>query len=344
MPEGSYPAYEIEEGPGISPRLDAPIQLEVRGTTSQETALPEGYNGRIHQMLLWSKHTTHKNSAAAKLRSVGRTVEAEKLEKCHTVFTVAQCSKCRKVQKFPNRCDLFYCAECQPRLSSDRRRAVEWWTKEISQPKHVVLTLKNTPELTSGHVRELIKWFGSLRRRKFARFWLGGFYRIEVTHEQHDWHLHLHALINAHWIDAIDLSRVWQEVTRGFGRIVKVKDCRQKTYLNEVTKYVVTGGQIAAWDAADIATFIDAFDGVRTFGVFGDLYGKRTAFAEWFKAIRDARPGCPCGCNELHYFTEAQFLEKDFVAVGNTETIPPPKLPDLNITFGFEKRIEFGPR
>jgi hypothetical protein len=336
--------YEVDEQPPQIPRLDATIQLENRGTTSQESAQQKGYNGRIHQMLLWSQQTTHKNSAAAKLRSIGRITEAEKLERCHTIYTVAQCSKCQKVQKFPNRCDLFYCAECQPRLSADRRKAVEWWTKTIAQPKHVVLTLKNTPDLTRGHKNELLKWFNNLRRRKFARNWLGGFYRIEVTNEGRGWHLHLHALINAHWIDEIELSLQWQDVTNGFGRIVRVRDCRQRSYLEEVTKYAVKGAQLAAWLPDQIATFIDAFDGAKTFGVFGDLYGKRTEFAEWFKAVRDARPGCPCGCNELHYFTEAQFLEKDFVATGNVESIPPPKAPDTNLTFGFETTPPFGPR
>lgn len=336
--------YEVDEAPPVPPRFDSPIQLENRGTTSQANTPQVALSGRIHQMLLWSKQTVHKNSTAAKLRSIGRTVEAEKLERCHTIFTVAQCSKCAAVQKFPNRCDLFFCAECQPRLSSDRRKAVEWWTKEIAQPKHVVLTLKNTPDLTRGHKDELLKWFNNLRRRKFARNWLGGFYRIEVTNEGRGWHLHLHALINAHWIDEIELSLQWQEVTNGFGRIVRVKDCRQVNYLEEVTKYAVKGAQLAAWTPEQIATFIDAFDGAKTFGVFGDLYGKRTQFAEWFKMIRDQKPACKCGCNEMHYFTEAQFLEKDFVATSNVEAIPPPPVPDIHLEFNFVKAPDFGPR
>src|SRR5437016_13491224 len=83
--------YEVDEAPPIPPRFDLPLQLENRGTTTQESAQQKGYSGQIHQMLLWSKLTVHKNSTAAKLRSIGRTLEAEKLERCHTVFTVAQC-------------------------------------------------------------------------------------------------------------------------------------------------------------------------------------------------------------------------------------------------------------
>jgi hypothetical protein len=141
----------------------------------------------------------------------------------------------------------------------------------------------------------------------------------------------------------MQLSEKWQHVTNGLGRIVHVSDARQKNYLAEVTKYAVKGVQLAAWSPEQIATFLDAFDGVRTFGVFGSLYAIRTQFAEWFKSIRDAKPPCKCGCSEAHYFTEAQFLEKDFVAVGNVETIPPPTIPHPEFS-NFLPNVNFGPR
>lgn len=336
--------YEVDESPLVPPRLDAPVELESRGTTSQAQTLQNAEEAALHQFLLWSTRTVHKNSTAAKLRSVGRDVEAEKLEKCHTIYTVAQCRGCGQVQKFPNRCDLFYCAECQPRLSNDRRRAVEWWTREVRNPWHVVLTLKNTPDLCRGHKTELLKWFNNLRRRKFARCWLGGFYRIEVTNEGRGWHLHLHALVDARYINEPELSEQWQSVTNGFGRIVRARRCWNNRYLAEVTKYAVKGSMLAAWSPEQIVTFIDAFDGAKTFGVFGSLYGKRTEFAEWFRQVRDSKPPCKCGCTDMHYFTEAQFIEKDFVATSNVESIPPPKPPDNNLTFGFAEAPQFGPR
>ena len=315
--------FRPNEGPEHPPRFDAPVKLEKRGTTSQ-----------LHQSLLWSKCTIHKNTIAAKLRSIARISDALTLEDCHTQYTFAVCNGCNHVQKFPNRCDNFFCPECQPRLSQDRKKAVEWWTREIHQPKHVVLTVKNTKDLTKQHVREFRSWFSKLRRTKFARFWQGGFYSIEVTNEGNDWHLHLHALINAHWIDAVELSRLWMKITNGFGRIVKVKDARGQNYLAEVTKYCVKGVQLAAWSPQQIATFIDAFRGIRTFGVFGELYGMRTKFREWWKQVRGARPKCSCGCCDARYFSEAEWLQLDFVPVNESASIPPPK-PELTPDFSF---------
>lgn len=317
---------ELDETPSDVPRFDElPVQLETRGTTQQQTRGRDLSNLKPKQGYLWAGQTIHKNTVAAKLREAQRPDVATKLEKCHTQFTVGQCNACRKVQKFPNRCDQFFCPECQPRLANDRQRAVEWWTREINQPKHVVLTVQNLPFITKDHVREFKKWFKNLRRSKFTRNWQGGFYSVEVTNEGRGWHLHLHALIDAHWIDAIGLSVAWNKANNGLGRIVKVKDGRETAYLKEVVKYAVKGNQLAAWSKELITEFLDAFTGVRTFGVFGSLYGKRTQFAEWFKAIRDAKPRCTCGACDMLYFSEAEFLEKDFVPDAQTASIPPPQ-------------------
>lgn len=314
--------YLPEESAPNPPRFDSPVKLENRGTTSQ-----------IHQQLLWSKATIHKNSTAAKLREAGRTAEARNLELCHTEYTVAVCTACGTANKFPNRCDLFYCAECQPRLSADRKKAVEWWTREIHQPKHVVLTVKNVVHLDKAHVQEFRSWLTKLRRSAFASNWLGGFYTLEVTNEGNGWHLHAHLLVDAKWIDAIELSAKWAKITGNFGRIVKVKDARGKDYLAEVTKYVVKGVQLAAWTKEDICTFVDAFEGVRTFGVFGSLYGKRTKFREWWKVVRGSKPLCACGCCTANYFSESQFLEWDLLPNRAVQPIPPPTIPVNQLSF-----------
>ena len=273
---------------------------------------------------LWKAATIHKFSVAAKLREAGMVKEAEKLEDCHSRLVYAECPDCRRVQIFRNRCDLFYCPECQPKLAKRRAASVAWWTVEVSQPKHVVLTVRHVGRLQRGHVDELRRWFTRLRHRKFARNWRGGFYSVEVTNEGRGWHLHLHILVDARWIDAGELARQWSLVTHEFGRIVKVKDCRKADYLAEVTKYAVKGSDLAKWPAEQICEFIKSFNGVRAFSVFGSLYGKRTEFAEWLKSIRDHKPKCDCGCENLRYFSEAEWLEHDFKPTVNSPDRPAP--------------------
>jgi hypothetical protein len=300
------------------------IPLEMRGTTPQKT-----YNLHLkkpgpRQLEIWKTQTIHKNTVASKLREVGMSALAAKLENCHSYYTFVVCSECGATRKFPNRCDLFCCPECAHHLQRHRELQVRWWTWMIDQPKHVVLTIKNIWDLTPGHVDELRKMFTQLRRRKFAKNWIGGFYRIECTNDGHGWHLHIHALVEAAWIDVNTLKEQWLSVTRGFGYIVKVRDCRQHDYLHEVTKYVAKGNQLAAWQPAELATFIRAFTGKRTFGVFGSLYSARTKFAEFIASLKEAKPKCDCGSCTVKYYDEAQFLALSFSPKVETKPRPPP--------------------
>lgn len=309
IPPKAESCEEFSEPPGELQRFDVPdsLQLETRGITSQKPDRIFKAKSPQSQPEFWRSATVFKNSVAAKLRQAGETERADLLERCHTEFTIAECQSCGKAKAFPNRCDRFYCPECQPRLAWDRQRGIEWWCLEVSQPKHVVLTVRNIADLTAGHVLELKKWWQRLRRRKFARSWQGGLYNIEVTNEKRGWHLHLHALVDARFIDEAQLSREWAKVTSKLGYIVKVKDARGKKYLHEVAKYVVKPAQIAKWTPAQIVTFIHAFEGVRTFGVFGSLYGKRTEYSEWIAQIRDCKPTCKCGSCDIRYYTESEW-------------------------------------
>ncbi len=246
------------------------------------------------------------------------------LDNCHTEWTVQICNDCTKTRRFPNRCDLSFCPECQPRLSSERKKAVEWWTKLVSQPKHVVLTLKNTRNITTGHITELKRWFGKLRRRRFARNWRGGFWSVEITNEGAGWHLHLHALVDSDWIDGGELARQWSDVTGRIGRIVKVKDAREKNYLAEVTKYAVKGSQLAQWSPLDIESFVLAFSRQKTFGVFGGLFAARTKFSEWIAALQSKKPKCECGSNNVRYMDECDFLAQQPHKKSPASPRPPP--------------------
>jgi hypothetical protein len=317
--------WNLDEAPGGRFDEARPIQLETRGITQDPPSLTERNRLPHLQPEFWSAATIHKNTVAAKLRQAGQLTRAEDLEFCHSTFTVGLCMDCGSHRAFPNRCDRFYCPECQPRLAYERKRSVEWWTHEVHQPKHVVLTVRNVWDLTKGHVQELKKWFTNLRNRKFARNWRGGFYSLEITNEGKGWHLHIHALVDAKWIDAPELARQWNSVTNNSGNIVKVKDCRQSDYLAEVTKYAVKGSQLSAWTPDQIVTLIEALDGVRCFGVFGSLYGKRTEFQEWLESIRDQKPRCPCGSCNVKYFTEHDFAMLDLQPNDtHTKTRPPP--------------------
>ena len=309
-----------------TPQAAAPLELETTGITRDA---PEG---RLRESELWKAATIHKLSVVAKLREQGEHLDADTLEDCHSRVLYAQCQGCRTVRLFRNRCDNFFCPECQPSMARRRAESVRWWTKQVAQPKHVVLTVRNVPDLTKGHVIELKKWFSRLRQRKFCANWKGGFYSVECTNEGKGWHLHLHILVDARWVDASNLARQWADVTNGAGYIVKVKDCRGEAYLKEVTKYACKGSDLAAWRPDEIVSFVAAFRGTRTFGVFGSLYGKRTQWKEWLDSLKDGLTKCPCGSNHTRYYNQQEWDAEGCKAGAPLLSRPPPE--DCQAEFG----------
>lgn len=59
---------------------------------------------------------------------------------------------------------------------------------------------------------------------------------------------------------------------------------------------------MARWSGAQIAEFLAAFDGVRAFGVFGNLFAKRAAWTKFKEAMFYGKPQCECGCEEFRYY------------------------------------------
>ena len=305
---------------------DQSTQLEYRGITQEKSSKPSPPAAKHRQAELWRSATVHKNTVAAKLRAVGMVVEADKLELCHSYDTISRCNACGRVTRYPNRCDLFFCPECAPHLSHERHRQVEWWCREVLHPKHLVLTTTNTPTLTPKHIQDFRRAWTNLRKRKRYRSWRGGFYCLEVTQEGRGWHLHLHSLVDSPYIDPGQLARDWAKCTKGRGNIVKVKSCRSEEYLSKVMGYIVKGSALAKWQPEQIAEFVRALSGTRTFGVFGELYGKRTEFAEFIAALKAGHKHCDCGSSSFHYFTEFEWWTFN-EAQGNPSTPRPPPVP-----------------
>jgi Replication protein len=326
------------------------LQLETRGLTSHPNPLEvrrdapdmpqKDAGGRgSSQFAFWAANSAHKFSMAAKLREVGDEERAKVLEDCHSRKTFAECRDCQKSQVFLNRCDQNFCPECQPRLARDRAQGIEWWIKEIGQPKHVVLTARNSHQITRKRLVHLKSALTKLRRRKEFRNWKGGLWSMETTNEGRGWHVHFHLLIDVKWIDARRLAAIWAELIGQEFAIVKVKDARQGDYLREVTKYVAKGSELAKWSGTDLKSFLDALKGLRTFGVFGSLYGKRTEWREWLNSLSAKGMTCPCGGVSFTFYDENEFHASGCSPSPEPSPRPPPSAQlDMTLNYRAEAR------
>ena len=88
---------------------------------------------------------------------------------------------------------------------------------------------------------------------------------------------------------------------------------------------MIHGSQIAAWKPESIATFVRAFTGKRTFGVFGNLFGARTEFAEWIASLKMAKPRCDCGSCNVSYQSEESWIIADSHHLPVVAARPPPQ-------------------
>jgi hypothetical protein len=272
---------------------------------------------------MWEREIVFQQSILAKLRAVGKVALAGKMQECHTIETFKRCNGCRKLTKFFNRCELFFCPICAPRLSRERKQAVEWWTKQVNQPKHLVLTVRNTSDLTKEYVQFLKAQLSKLRRSKCFRSVAGGFYSMEVTNEGRGWHVHFHILLDSPWLCMPDVSETWAKLIGQDFAICKIKDCRSGDYLREVTKYAVKGSELAGWSGLTVATFIESFTGVRFFGVFGSLYAKRTEWREWIEALTEIKPQCACGCDSWRLYSPDELTYEEEIKSGRHDMPPP---------------------
>lgn len=302
-------------GPARGNPVDS-IRLETTGVT-QHFQHPELFNRQL----------LYKSSVAAKLQEAGCHDLAEILHNCHSHQSWAECTGCRKLRTFWNRCDNFFCPACQPRLARERAESIEFWTHLIKQPKHVVLTWRNTEQITFGLIKARKAQLTRLRKSKLFRAVRGGTWSLEFTLESRGWHGHFHLCLDADYIDKSALAVKWGKLVGQDFAIVHISDCRGKDYLREVTKYAVKGSELARWSGLDIAAFINAIQGQRLFGVFGSLYGKRTEWRKWLDSICASKRACECGCEMWRIYSatewEAHLLELELKAgrAGN----PPPK-------------------
>jgi hypothetical protein len=267
---------------------------------------------------------------AAKLESVGRDTLAGKLRNCHQDKSWRVCTGCGDRKPFYNRCDIFWCPQCSPRLAQRRLESLMWFVERMRQPKHIVLTIRNISNLTENFLRDAQRSLSRLRRTKLFRICRGGFWAMEITNKGRGWHVHFHLLADVPWLPVRDLSEAWKKANRQDSGVVWI-ECANKGGLRKnlpryVTKYTSKGFSLHEWEASELAQFVNSIGKVRTFGVFGNLCGERSKHREWLKAIRGRRRPCECGCTTFKFYSAHELEWADQFTGWNREcpVIGPP--------------------
>jgi len=181
------------------------------------------------------------------------------------------CKNCGQWQTLPYRCNIKWCPRCAQRLARKRKNLIQLWAEKITQPKHLVLTHRNFPVLTRKKIREHTRHLAKMRRAKCFAKVKGGCCSTEITNEGRGWHVHAHLLLDVRWLEMAEVSKKWGKLCGQEFAIVKVMDVREKSYLQEICKYVVEGSELAKWPAEHINEFVQAVRGCRMFTSFGTM-------------------------------------------------------------------------
>jgi hypothetical protein len=303
------------------------LLLEERGVTSQ-TDFAAVERERWNQGM----------QLAAYLKSGGLLEEAEAFGSCHSRETISICGSCRKVVKFWNRCDIFFCPQCAPRLAKKRLEGLMWFVEKMCQPKHMVLTMKNVDALTSGYVADAKKKLARFRRKKIFAGARSGLWAMEITNKEKGWHLHFHLVVDIPWIDVRELSREWSSTCGDGSKIVWIEDARRGTLRQNlpryVTKYAGKGFRPQDWSAEKFCEFVSAVKGGRTFGVFGELLGVRKEWRGWLKLALAERTKCECGCDKKFFKSPLEYQWQQLINEGGGSR--PPPMPESTCEAQFE--------
>jgi hypothetical protein len=246
----------------------------------------------------------NKLNIESKLRPLLDSAQFANFERCGQEKIIRTCKCCGRRESFTYRCSIKWCPMCNWRITDQRRIKIRAWLKFVTQPKHLVLTQRNFPVLTRRKIRAFVAALAKLRRNKIFADVDGGCASVEITNDGNGWHLHAHLLLNARWLDMKRLSIVWGHlVGQEFG-IVKIKDCRDAEFLQEVSKYVVKGSTMAAWPAEWINEFVRAIKGLRFFFAFGSLFKLRDQIREILDKQKSSPVMCECGSDEFMFKSE----------------------------------------
>lgn len=228
--------------------------------------------------------------------------------RCGVEKLYRRCENCGTETEFLYRCSLKWCPRCQWWITEKRKRILQLWTCKVFQPKHLVLTQRNFPILTRARLREHTRALAKMRRSKCFKSVQGGCVTVEITNEERGWHVHSHWLIDVRWLDMEQVSTTWAKlVGQGFS-IVKIKDCRGKSYLQEVSKYVCDGSEIAKWAPELILEFVTAVRGRRFFFPFGSLFHAGPAIRAELRAGENHGATCECGCSNFVFKDETDIV------------------------------------
>jgi len=204
----------------------------------------------------------------------------------HHKYIEIICEYCGKSHNVPVYCGNRFCPVCSYSRQHRVRERIKFMISNVPYLnthgiKFLTLTLKNLPDLPKM-VDLLLKYFRKLRATKFwKKHVLGGAFVIEVTGSHDDWHAHIHAVIQANYMQRKTLQQIWERISGSWN--VDIRMLHKDKAINYLTKYL-TKTSVQTNDLMDVAF---ALKGKRMFSPFGQWYSISNKYVQPAATCRD---------------------------------------------------------
>lgn len=171
----------------------------------------------------------------------------------------------------PALCRQRLCPICTVAKSYKLRARLESTIKRMKKPKLMTLTLRAGIGDLKSQAKRITKAFSRLRRQHwFQKLVDSGVWVLEYTYRPNDgsFHVHLHCVIDAHYLPVKALSDSWKAVT-GDSFIVDIRSANSKT-AGYLAKYIAKNALIDL-PSYELLKYSESIHGLRMFGAWGGI-------------------------------------------------------------------------
>lgn len=228
-----------------------------------------------YQKLLKREHAAEFLAAELLYGAIDEQDNSDKLSllfSCRTNAWFIRHSTTGEVRIASNSCKLRWCPLCQQARQNYIAQQVSKWFYRVDYPKLLTVTLRHTSSPLKSQVDFLYKCFQKFRKRKFITKRLRGgvwFFQVKKSKDGNTWHPHIHALIDADFMERKKLSQLWAEITGG-STVIDIRGIFDtEKCVKHNARYCATPASLvdlAPWERYELH---DCFNKRRLVGCFG---------------------------------------------------------------------------
>lgn len=197
---------------------------------------------------------------------------SNRLYECRTRAWFVRNSETGKVRIAAKQCRLRWCYHCSEARQQFITQAIKPWWNSVRMPKLLTVTVKHSDKPLDEQIEFLYKAFVKLRNRKLCKDAIRGgiwFFQITYNEKTEQWHPHIHALLDAEYMDHAFLKVAWSKITQG-STIVHIRAVHNPdATLSHNARYAARPSALLSIPEERWPDMYEAFKGRRICGTWG---------------------------------------------------------------------------